>query len=117
MAICGKTGTIKVDGATFEAHNFVIDLTADETDVRAFGAPTYGSWLACNRSGTVTAASYADPGVEDGDVADVVCTVGDPVSKTYTMTAAVCTNVNISCDAKGIVEYSSTYRITSYSAA
>jgi len=118
MAICGKDCTFSIDGAAVsEGTTFNIDLNSQEEDVRAFGSPVLGSWLACARSGVVTLTSYADNGVEDGDVVDLVATEGNPVVKTQTMTAAVCTAFNIAVDAKGIVTYNNTFRLTNYVAS
>ena len=112
MAICGKDCSITIDGTgSFEGHSYTIDTNSEETDVRAFGSGDYGAWLACAKNGTVTINTYLNPGVTSGDVADLVAVIGTPAVLTLTMTSAVCTNFNIGVDAKGIVEFSSTFRI------
>lgn len=111
MAICGKDCSITIDGAKKEGHSFTIDTTSEETDVRAFGDGDYGSWLNCAKAGTVTINTYANPGVTAGDEADLVATIGSPAVLTLTMTAAKCTAFNINVDAKGIVEFSTTFRL------
>lgn len=112
MSICGKDCSITVDGATFEGHSYTIDTTAEETETRAFGSGDYGSWLTCSKSGTITINSYANPGVISGDTADIVAVIGDPAVLTLTATASKCTAFNISVDAKGVVEFVSTFRLT-----
>ena len=112
MAICGKDCSITIDGSgTFEGHSYTIDTTSEENDVRAFGSGDYGAWLACAKSGTVTINTYGNPGVTSGDVADLVAVIGTPAVLTLTMTSAVCTAFNISVDAKGIVEFVTTWRL------
>lgn len=107
-----KDCSITIDGASFEGHNYTIDTNSEENDVRAFGSGAYGSWLACAKSGTVTVTSYANPGVTAGDTCDIVCVIGSPAVLTVTMNACVVTNFGISVDAKGIVEFNTTARIT-----
>jgi len=113
MAICGKDCSITVDGSgSFEGHSFTIDTNSDETDVRAFGSGDYGEWLACAKNGTITINSYLNPGVTSGDTADIVAVIGTPAVLTITANSCKCTNYNISVDAKGIVEFSTTFRLT-----
>ena len=112
MAICGKDCSITIDGAgTFEGHSYTIDTGSDETDVRVFGSGDYGAWLACAKNGTITINTYLDPGIYASDVADLVAVIGDPAVLTLTVTAAVCTNYNITVDSKGIVEFVVTFRL------
>lgn len=110
---CGKDCSVSIDdGSAFDGYQYTIDLTAEENDVRAFGDGLYGSWLSCARSGIITIQSYDNPATSVGEVADVVCIIGDPMVHTFTMNACVNTSVNVSVDAKGIVSFSSTWRIT-----
>jgi hypothetical protein len=113
-AICGSDCTITSgdfeDSATL-GHSFTVDLSSTETDVRAFGSGEYGDSLACGKAGTITVNSYALPAsVEVGD-ADVVfaANVG---STTISCTACVCTAQNWNVDAKGVVEFATTIRLT-----
>lgn len=108
-----KDCSITIDGATVEGHTYTIATTAEETDVRAFSSGEYGSWLACAKAGTVTINTYANPGVTAGDTADLVAVIGNPAVLTLTMSNAVCTGFDIGVDAKGIVEFTSTFRIVS----
>jgi len=76
-----------------------------------------GNYIACARSGVVTTTSYADSGVEDGETVDLVATEGNPVVKTQTMAGAICTAFSLAVDAKSIVTYNNTFRLTNYVAA
>jgi len=67
--------------------------------------------LACAKAGTVTINSYANPGAVAGDVADLVAVIGNPAILTLTMSSAVCTAFDIAVDAKGIVEFTTTWRL------
>jgi len=77
-----------------------------------FGSGEYGDWLACAKNGTITINSYLNPGVVSGDTCDVVAVIGTPAVYTITANACKVTNYNISVDAKGIVEFSTTLRLT-----
>lgn len=111
MAICGKDCSITIDGSTIEGYSYTINTTVNENDVRAFGSGDYGSWLLCGKAGTVNISSYANPGAVAGDTADLVAVIGSPAVLTLTMTSAVCSAFDIAVDAKGWLEFTTTWRL------
>ncbi len=111
MAICGKDCSITVDSVTVEGHQYTITTNAEEIDVTAFESGDYGDWLACAKNGTIQIRSYANPGVVAGDTADIVAVIGDPAVLTLTMNDCKCVSLELSTDAKGVVEFVSTFRL------
>ena len=104
---CSITTTEFAD-ATALGHSFTIDLTSNEIDVRAFGSGTYGDWLACSASGTISFNSYVRPQV---DVNDVVTFAGNVCSEAISFPTVV-SGQSINVDAKGVVEFTTTLRLT-----
>jgi hypothetical protein len=113
-AICGSDCTITSTDfadATVLGHSFTVDLSSNETDVRAFGSGEYGDWLACGKAGTITVNSYALPaGVAVGDT-DLRFTA-NVVSATIDAENCVCLSQNWNVDAKGVVEFATTIKLT-----
>jgi hypothetical protein len=113
MAICGDTCSIEIGdgGLVTYGHRFSINTNAPEIDVRTFGSGDYGDWLACTKDGTITLNTYMPvDGVEVGDTGiQVICNVGSKP-----LTAAACTVTNVTCDvdAKSVVEWTYTFKLT-----
>lgn len=115
MAICGDTCKVTGDMASVEAHQFSIELSSNEVDVRAFPpagedpAGGFGTWKACNKAGTITVQSYLRPDLDVGDEVDFSASIGD---ENVVVNDCVVTTLGHQIDAKGIVEFSTTLRVT-----
>jgi len=109
MAVCGSTCTVQINGGTaFEGHRFTITGNSPSTDVRVFGSGEYGAWLSCTRDGQVTIDSYLTPAISPGATATLIMTIN---ATDYTATDAIMESKSANVDAKGIVEWSTTWRI------
>jgi len=111
MAICGTDCSIEVAGdSNAEGHQFSIATSSQEFDTRAFGDGDYGSYVACAKNGTITVRTYEKiANCAPGDLANINCNIG---GTNLEATNAVCTSVNGDVDAKGITEYSYSFRLT-----
>lgn len=114
MAICGKDCSVSVsDGTAFEGHRWTLTANAPEIDVRTFASGDYGSWLACIKDGSVEIGTYLPiSGMEPSDNSNIVLTVGSPAVQTLTCNDVKCTSVSIGVDAKGLAEYTYTFKLT-----
>lgn len=107
--ICGSICTMTMDGSNVTAHSFTIDVSATETDTRAFGDGVYGDFTICARSGSITVNSYERPDYDPGDAVQFSANVG---SEIITLPAVVVSQ-NINVDSKGLfVEFSTVLRAT-----
>jgi len=113
MAICGDEATISVDSSEqTDAHRFNITANAPEIDVRTFGSGDYGEWLACVKDGTITIDTYEPiSGLTASVSADITANVGG--QSTLTANACPCTSVTCDVDAKGVIEWSYTFKLVS----
>lgn len=112
MALCGDTCSISVGGSVqSDAHKFTITANAPEVDVRAFGSGDYGDWLACAKDGTIAVNTYMPiSSLEAGDAGIAVsANVG---STTLVCSNTTCTNVTCDVDAKGVVEWTYSLKLT-----
>lgn len=108
-AICGDTCDMAIDGANVSGHQFTIELGSNEIDVRSFvDSGDYGSWIACNKNGTVAVSSYERPDVDPGDTVVFTANVG---SEAYSMDCVV-TSQSIPVDAKDVVSFTTNMRIS-----
>ena len=114
MAICGDTCVLSGDFADLEAHQWQLDLSSNEIDVRAFpddgesATNAYGSWLACAKQGTLSMSSYTRPDFEIGDDLTFSAALG---GETYTVPCLV-TSLGHSVDAKDVVQFTTGLRVT-----
>jgi len=107
--ICGDNCTITVGGGSaFEGHRFTITGNSPSNDVRVFGSGDYGAWLSCIKDGQITIDTYLDPAVSPGGTGTIVMVIS---TTTYTATDAILETKSVNVDAKGIVEWSTTWRI------
>lgn len=111
-AVCGDKASISVDDSDqTEAHKFTITANAPEIDVRTFGSGDYGEWLSCIKDGNIVMNTYVDvDGLAAGNTADIVCNVGGQA--TLTANNCACTSVTVDADAKGIIEWTYTFKLT-----
>lgn len=110
LAVCGDTVAITGDFAGIGAHTITIDVTSNEQDVRAFGdTGGFGSWLACSKAGAITIQSYAAYAGDVGDTGTLAASIGG-VDVSFPV---VVTGLNTSVDAKGVIEHSTSLRVTS----
>lgn len=111
MAICGDSCTIRIDDSTaFEGHRFTITANAPEIDIRHFGSGDYGDFIACFKDGTIDVETYLPiTTLEAGDTANIVATVGE---KTLTAADTLLTNVTVGVDAKDVVNYTYSFKLT-----
>jgi len=109
MAICGSSCTIDVGGALTDAFQFTLDWQTQENDVRTFGSATeFGDWIACADSGNLTVQSYSPIATQPGDTATYSANCGAVVLSGN----CSCMTLNVNADAKGLVTYSSSFRLT-----
>jgi hypothetical protein len=111
-ALCGDSCSIGVAGANVASgHRFSIVSNAPEIDVRAFGSGDYGDWLACAKDGTITVNTYMPiASMESGDTGiAIVANVG---SVTLSCANSTCTNVTVDVDAKSVVEWTYSFKLT-----
>lgn len=112
MAICGTSCSISLNGGAAEAdaHAFTLNWASNEQDVRTFGSDDFGDWLACAENGTLEIRTYDYIGatVDPGTTA----TYSANCSSATFSGNCVATVLNIAVDAKGLVEYSHTFRLT-----
>ena len=108
-AVCGSTCSITIGGGSaFEGHRFNITGNSPSSDVRIFGSGEYGAWLSCTRDGQVTMDCYDNPAISPGSTGTLAMIID---GTTYTATDAILETKSVAVDAKGIVEWSTTWRI------
>lgn len=108
MAYCGSTSVLTGDFGSVEGFNFSMDLGSNEIDVRAFGSGEWGDTIACGLNGTIVLDSYLRP---DVDIGDKVSWAADICTEKWAVDGVV-TNQSINVDAKDVVTFSTTIRMT-----
>ena len=111
-AVCGNDATISVDDSEqTNAHIFNISSSAPGEDVRTFDSGDYGAFVNCIREGTIDISTYTPiSGLAPGGTADIVANVAG--QDTVTLSNVVCVSKDVSVDAKSIVNWDYSFRIT-----
>jgi hypothetical protein len=110
VAICGDQCTITAPSGVYEAHKYSINIKGTEENVRRFGSGRFGDWLSCAAEGSIVINHYLQiPNLKVGDTCSVTLGIG-----TVTLTATNCRVMDITCDvdAKAVVEWTTTVKLT-----
>jgi hypothetical protein len=106
---CGDDATVtNSEFSDVSPYSFTISLSSNEIDVRAFGDGEYGNWIACAKAGTVSLQSYCRPELVPGDSLTFTGTICD---EDFSIPVIV-TGQDFNVDAKEVVNFSTTMRIT-----
>ena len=106
--ICGRECSVKFGSDVTSGYKYEIKLDGKEEDVTHFGSTEYGDYQVCMINGTFTVDSYE---AVTGDVSDVV-SLSSTIGETTVTYAGVILSKATSVDAKGIVSYTTSARIT-----
>ena len=111
-AICGKTCSVTVGGSSYTAHAFTINYSGREQDVSSFGSSVYGDYLVCLIDAIATVQSYDRPALNPNDVITLVATIASTPSTILTFSNSKVITTTDEVDAKGVVNHSTTVRLT-----
>lgn len=114
IAFCGDTTTLSGSVEGVSAHIISISETSNETDVRNFDSEAggFGDWLACSKAAQITMQSYLPVPLDVSDTSTFEATIANEAVSYPVVVTGKDTNV----DAKGLVEFSITMRVTGESA-
>lgn len=109
--ICGRTCSVTFGSAVTSGYKYEIKLDGKEEDITHFGSTVYGDYQVCIINGMFTVDSYEPV---TGAVNDVV-TLSSTISAATVSYVGVILSKTTSVDAKGIVTYTTSARITATS--
>jgi hypothetical protein len=110
--ICGKQCNLLIGSASYSVHQYSLSKAGREIDVTACGSSDYGDYFVCIKDGVISAQTYAYPTVEPNDVITVVATIASTPVVILTFANSKVISVVDSIDAKGLVGFTTTIRIT-----